>query len=229
MVIPWLKSANMNYPDFGSGNLNHLIPRIKMAVATQLNIRDMENIDIVLATSHFHDVVISKEGQTEGVDPLININYKGQQVKINMKKVWSDCAIAMPNDAQRNMMNASSDFEIIKKIILSLKNKETYIIHSPGADGNIGGYPVFINGQNATAEIYEKYFSAKDMKNCNLASIYLDGIEKVEAGNLYYSDELIEKVEKYFKVKIPKIVKLSEADSVAEFIVENIIEREIKK
>ena len=27
-VIPWLKSAGKAYPDFGSGNLNHLIPRI---------------------------------------------------------------------------------------------------------------------------------------------------------------------------------------------------------
>ncbi len=29
-VIPWLKSAGKNYPDFGSGNLNHLVPRIKL-------------------------------------------------------------------------------------------------------------------------------------------------------------------------------------------------------
>ena len=32
-VIPWLKSAGKAYPDFGSGNVNHLIPRIKLAVA----------------------------------------------------------------------------------------------------------------------------------------------------------------------------------------------------
>ena len=30
-VIPWLKSAGKSYPDFGSGNLNHLIPRIQFA------------------------------------------------------------------------------------------------------------------------------------------------------------------------------------------------------
>lgn len=30
-VIPWLKSAGMPYPDFGSGNLNHLVPRIQLA------------------------------------------------------------------------------------------------------------------------------------------------------------------------------------------------------
>ena len=32
-VIPWLKSAGKAYPDFGSGNINHLIPRIQFAAA----------------------------------------------------------------------------------------------------------------------------------------------------------------------------------------------------
>ena len=228
-VIPWLKSAEMCYPDFGSGNLNHLIPRIKMAVATQFEINDMENIDVTLATSHFHDVVISKEGQTEGVEPLININYKGQKIIPDMKKIWKECAIAMPSDAQRNMMNASSNFEIIKKIILSLKNKETFIVHSPGFGGNIGGYPVLIDGNACTVELYEKYFSAADMKICNSDSIYLDGIEKIEAGYLYYTDELIQKVQKCFNVQIPKAVKLTEVEDVATFIIEKIIKKQMDK
>ena len=32
-VIPWLKSAGLCYFDFGSGNLNHLIPRMKFYLA----------------------------------------------------------------------------------------------------------------------------------------------------------------------------------------------------
>ena len=55
-----------------------------MAVADDLNINDMENIDVTLATSHFHDVVISKEGQDEGVPPLININYKEEKISPDM-------------------------------------------------------------------------------------------------------------------------------------------------
>ena len=45
-VIPWLKSAGKAYPDFGSGNINHLIPRIKLAVAEQYHIEDFWTIDI---------------------------------------------------------------------------------------------------------------------------------------------------------------------------------------
>ena len=42
-VIPWLKSAGKAYPDFGSGNLNHLIPRIKFAAAQMLDVKDFWN------------------------------------------------------------------------------------------------------------------------------------------------------------------------------------------
>ena len=39
-IIPWLKSAGKAYPDFGSGNINHLVPRIKFAAAEICGIKD---------------------------------------------------------------------------------------------------------------------------------------------------------------------------------------------
>ena len=116
-VIPWLKSAGKAYPDFGSGNINHLIPRIQFAVAEKYGIQDAWNLDVTFATSHFHDVVISKEGQTEQVDQLIDIRYGGEKLEPDMDAIFSMCKIAMPVDAKRNMMNASSNFEIIEGIL----------------------------------------------------------------------------------------------------------------
>ena len=55
-VIPWLKSAGKAYPDFGSGNLNHLVPRIRFAVAKMLGVEDFWNVDVMFAAGHFHDV-----------------------------------------------------------------------------------------------------------------------------------------------------------------------------
>lgn len=226
-VIPWLKSAGENYPDFGSGNLNHLIPRIKMAAAQQLKESNPSNIEVVLATSHFHDVVISKEGQLEGVEPLIKILHNGKEANINLSEIWKNCAIEMPVDAKRNMMNASSNFEIIKKIIVALKDNSKQIIHTPGVVGNIGGYPIEINGSNAKASFYEKYFTLAEMRDANKKSIYLDGIEKVENGSLFYTDELILKVKKAFGVEIPKEVSFDNIEKTATFIIKNIIEPQL--
>lgn len=229
VVIPWLKSAGQNYPDFGSGNLNHLVPRIKVAVSELLPGSKVENINVILATSHFHDVVISREGHTEGVPPLIKILNDGHLVQVDLQEVWKRCAVDIPVNAMRNMMNASSNFEIIKKIVEALQYQTSQIIHSPGVAGNIGGYPVQINGREAKVSFYECFFSKQEMEHVNKKSIYLDGIEKIERGNLFYTDELISKVKKVFGVTIPKEISYADVESIASYIIKTIIEPQLEK
>lgn len=226
VVIPWLKSAEKAYPDFGSGNINHLIPRIKFVLAKENSILDWWNIDVTYAVAHFHDVVISKEGHTEGVKQLICAEYDGKKLEIE-DSVFLACKIAMPVDAKRNMMNASSNFEIIQAIFNAVRNKKQTKLHVPGFDGNIGGYPVIIDGTKTKTEVYidEQKFSLDEMQKKNLESIYLDGIENVINGKLFYTDELIQKVKDKFNVSLPKSVAFDEIDKVADFIINNIIEK----
>jgi hypothetical protein len=224
-VIPWLKSAGHPYPDFGSGNLNHLIPRIKFAAAQMCKIKDYWNIDVMLATAHFHDVVISKEGQTEGQNPLLSLNYRGEPLVPDQTELYRLCKISMPVDAKRNMMNASSNFDIVLSIIDALRDNSVKIFHSPGALGLPGGYPVRIDGKEKPpkAVIDESVFSLKDMMAVNKKSLALDGIESIENGTLIYTDILLEKVKKTFSVNLPKRVAFTDIDTVAEFIIGNII------
>ncbi|MDR0312062.1 MAG: hypothetical protein LBI14_00530 [Treponema sp.] len=226
-VIPWLRSAEHPYPDFGSGNLNHLIPRIKFAAAQMSGIKDYWNIEVMLATAHFHDVVISKEGQTEGQNPLLALNYKGKPLVLNETELYRLCKISMPVDAKRNMMNASSNFDIVFSIIDALRENSSKIFHSPGALGLPGGYPVRLDGKEnpPKAVIDESVFTLADMLTVNKKSLALDGIESIENGTLIYTDILLEKVKKAFSVDLPKRVAFTEIDTVAEFIIENIIKR----
>lgn len=227
-VIPWLKSAGMPYFDFGSGNLNHLIPRMKFFVAEKFGIENLNNIDITLVASHFHDVVISKEGHTEGVKLLLSIKYQGKELDINHDEVYKACCISMPTDQKRNMMNASSNFDIIYSVLSAIREKKKVKIHTPGVDGYIGGYPFIID---ATDDVVKEYFypgySMEEMEQVNRNSIYCDGIENVEKGYLIYTDELIQKVKERFCVEIPKKVHLSEAEKVAELLIENLIKQRI--
>lgn len=230
-VIPWLKSAGKAYPDFGSGNINHLIPRIKLAVAEQYHIEDFWNIDITYATAHFHDVVISKEGHTEGVDQLICIKYNGKVIKADLKKIFADCKIVMPVDAKRNMMNASSNFEIIKAVLDAVRNGKKVKLHCPGIFGEVGGYPVIVDGtkENIVSYIETNDFTLDQMRSKNAESIYLDGIEKVEAGALYYTDELLHKVKKAFGVELVKCVPFDKIEETAQFIINEIIDKQRNK
>lgn len=228
-VIPWLKSAGRNYPDFGSGNINHLIPRIKYAVAEELGIKDFWNVKVMFATSHFHDVVISKEGHNEGMEQLIRCYYNDEEVKIDQNDVFKKCKIAMPTDAKRNMMNASSNYDIIMSIINALREEKETTFFSPGALGEIGGYPVIIDGKNCAAKIDDSVFSINDMRDANRKSISYDGIKNVENGILTYTDELLDKVKKSFSVDLTKNVRYEDIDNVANFIIKEIIEPEMDK
>ena len=223
-VIPWLKSAGMPYFDFGSGNLNHLIPRMKFFVAEKFGIENLNDIDITLVASHFHDVVISKEGHTEGVKLLLSINYQGKELDINHDEVYKACGIPMPTDQKRNMMNASSNFDIIYSIFSAIREKKAIKIHTPGVDGHIGGYPFIIDGTGEEVKGYMALnYTLEDMEQVNRNSIYCDGIENVVDGRLIYTDELLEKVKGKFYVELPKEVRLSKAEDVAKLLIEKII------
>lgn len=224
-VIPWLKSAGKPYPDFGSGNLNHLVPRIQFAAAEMLQIKDFWNIDIAFAAGHFHDVCISKEGHAEGIELPLKIFYKGEEKKLPQTKIFASCKIAMPISAQRNMMNASSNYQIITATVEAIRREETKKLFIPGAFGNLGGYPVLIGYQEGRigAWIDESVFDMKEMNKANQDSMYLDGIEKIRDGSLYYTDELIQKVVKEFGVDMPKVVNFKDIEETAQFIIDKII------
>lgn len=225
VVIPWLKSAGKSYFDFGSGNLNHLIPRMKFYIASKYKIDNLNDIDITLAASHFHDVVISKEGHAEEQDILLDIRCHGVVLHFDKAALLKACMIDMPIDQKRNMMNASSNFNIIYTIIDAIDKKKKVKIHTPGVVGEIGGYPYIIDAtsREITSYIDSSVFSLEEMRSFNRLSIYLDGIADVKDGSLYYTVELVNKVRRCFGVELPLEVKYDEIDEVAQYIIDKIV------
>ena len=230
-VIPWLKSVGKAYPDFGSGNLNHLVPRIRYAVADILGIKDFWNVKVSFAAGHFHDVCISKEGQTEGVELPLKVYYRDELKDIDQNEIFSRCKISMPVDAQRNMMNASSNYQIISAIIETIRTGKDKKIFSPGVFGEIGGYPVIVGYRYGSIDTWidESDFSYEEMNKADRASMYLDGIEDVRDGKLIYTDELIEKAQKVFGATLPKEVPYDKIEETAKFIIDEIINPQLEK
>ena len=230
-VIPWLKSAGKAYPDFGSGNLNHLIPRIKFAVAEILGVNDFWNVDVMFAAGHFHDVVISKEGQNEGVELPLRVYYKGQEQDIDQNEIFSRCKISMPVDAQRNMMNASSNYRIIDAVIEAVRSKKSQLVFFFFFFGNIGGYTVYIGYKDGKLDAWidESVFSFEEMNKADRASMALDGVEDVTDGTLIYTDYLIKKAKNAFGVELPKKVSFDDIDKTAKFIIDEIITPQLDK
>ena len=97
-------------------------------------------------------------------------------------------------------------------------------------DNNLGGYPVILDGSKDKVSVYfdESEFSLDEMRKVNAQSIYLDGIEKVENGVLTYTDELIAKAKKAFGVELPKNVAFDDIDRTAQFIIDEIITKNVQ-
>ena len=225
-VIPWLKSAGKAYPDFGSGNLNHLVPRMRFAVAEMLDADDFWNVDIMFAAGHFHDVVISKEGHTGGVTLPLRVLYRGEEQHIPADEIFSKCNIATPTDQTRNMMNASSNYAIICAVIDAVRGHNgMHRLFIPGFDGQIGGYPVAVGYREGKLDAWidESVFSYEEMNRASRVSMALDGVEDVVDGTLVYTDALIEKAEKAFGVTLPKRVPFDKIEETAQFIIDKII------
>ena len=225
VVIPWLKSAKKAYPDFGSGNINHIVPRIKYAVAEMIGADDYWNVDVMLAAGHFHDVCISKEGQTEGVNLPLKIYYRGEEQNLSHEEVFKACHISMPVDQTRNMMNASSNYQIIYAVIKAIRTRQSQKIFIPGFGGNIGGYPVLVGYKDAMLDAWidESVFSFEEMNKANRLSIVLDGVEDVKDGVLIYTDALLEKTREAFGKELPKRVAFGDIDRTAKYIIDEII------
>lgn len=124
-------------------------------------------------------------------------------------------------------MNASSNFEIIQGILNAIRRQEKVKLHCPGVFGEIGGYPVIIDGTGdmPAAYIDQETFGLDAMRRKNRESIYLDGIRDVAGGTLYFTDELIEKVQRAFSVSMMQEVGFEDIEKAAQFLITEIIEK----
>ena len=78
------------------------------------------------------------------------------------------------------------------------------------------------------AYIDESVFPMEKMRDKNRESMYLDGIENIKGGTLFYTDELCRKVKTAFGVTLMKEVPFSEIESAAQFLTEEVIEKNIQ-
>jgi hypothetical protein len=231
----WLKSAGLAHPDFGSGTLNHLVPRVRLAVAAALGFDDpevLDEIDVTMATSHFHAAAIGREGVTDGVEPLLYVEHHGREVGLKAEDIYRRCALALPTDEKRNMMNASSNLEIITKLLQAVRTQEFQKLHVPGLDGWVGGYPFFVRPGDPSSSafecgILEEPFPLAEMIEHNRRSIYLDGIAGVREGVVHYTPELVQKVKQAFGFDLPGEVSLDASDEVAAALFECILSKPV--
>ena len=82
-------------------------------------------------------------------------------------------------------------------------------------------------GSEIKAAVDEEYFDIDSMRRKNRQSIYLDGIQNIDKGILFFTDELIEKCRTSFNIALMKQVKFEEIEHAAQFLIREVIEKNI--
>lgn len=208
-VCPALESVGLA-PFTGAGNLNHLIPRIQMGLGKKLNVPPQQ-VDVLMLGSHFLNTYVSKEASAKGSPYFMECKVNGEKVQgISDEEIFNLAKMSTVSGPTRNLM-ISSD---VVKITQSIMFDEGFLMHLPGPNGLVGGYPAKIFEDRIDIVLPEGLTLEKAIE-INAGSLSYDGIEDIKDGKIYFTDDVIDKMKKVFALNYPKSIKVEDCEAFA--------------
>lgn len=203
-------------PYTGAGNINHLIPRIKVAASRLFRV-DPRELEINFVCSHFSNTYISKEGTDKGSPTLLTIkNKETDEVYYDetigtpevKKTIFSLCKDVSAGGPIRNQMIATDCTEIVR--LLTNDDTEGELIHVPGFKGNPGGFRVVVHN-NEFIKSTDDNWSWSSINSTNMIGLQMDGIQEItEEGVVRFTPEVRERFKKVFNFVYPSQLSATE-------------------
>lgn len=222
-VSPALKTLGME-PYVSAGNINHLIPRVKNAIAGLLKEKngidaELEDIKVLMAGSHYLNTYVSKEGSAKGSAYKMHWTYKDNTFsEITDSEIFTGCQIPTISGPERNWMIAS-DIVRLMELMVKRDNVE-YMVHAPGPFGLIGGYPLtFLNGE---MKVEESIWTIDEMEAANQNSLSYDGVEAIDQNGIHFTETARNRMKAVFGMDYPSVIKVSECETFSNELAEYI-------
>ena len=214
-VSPALASIGLA-PYTSAGNLNHLVPRMKMAYADMTG-ENTKDISVTFVGAHYVNTYISKEGDPKGSPYLLKISGK-KDILVPDEEIFKRCVLPTISGPERNWMIAS-DVVVLMQLMLDRSGAKLRT-HAPGPFGMVGGYPlVFCNGNMS---LDETVFSADEMERANRGSLACDGVENIDSGGITFTDEVIARMKSVFGLDYPKTLTIEDCETFAAKIAQKL-------
>lgn len=218
-VCPALASAGLA-PLCGAGNLNHLIPRIRIGLAGKLGVGPSQ-VDVTMIGSHFLNTYVSRDASAAGSPYFMECRVGGMKVSgLSDEEIFKLSLMKTVSGPPRNAMIASDVVEIIKA---TLSGAGTFM-HIPGPNGLPGGYPCRVYPDRVELALPDGV-SPEEAVSINKKSLAFDGIEDVSGGSITFTDGLREKMKKVFGLQYPKNLELDDCEKFAARISEVLARR----
>ena len=204
-VSPALASIGLA-PYTSAGNLNHLVPRMKMAYADITGV-STKDIDVTFVGAHYANTYISKEGHPKGSPYLLKVSGKGG-ASVPDEEIFRRCAMPTVSGPERNWMIAS-DVVVLMRLMLDRSGAKLKT-HAPGPFGMVGGYPLIF--ENGEMSLDEKEFIADEMEHVNRGSLACDGVENIDSTGITFTDDVIKKMKAVFGIDYPKTLSVDDCE-----------------
>ncbi|WP_406466489.1 hypothetical protein OH738_00630 [Streptomyces hirsutus] len=175
-VHPVLAAAGLS-PHIGIGNVANNVPGIRASAADQLGM-DVAEIDALLVAHHYVSHRLSRRGDSGPAAMALAVLHQGQDItgKLDVPEVLR----RLPADYRRTgglagqAMTAASALSVLEP----LADGRDALVHAPGPDGLVGGYPVLLS-EGRTRLVLPGGMSREEAVAVNLSGQWHDGIAEI--------------------------------------------------
>jgi hypothetical protein len=207
-VSPLLKSVGVRMPTIGMGNLDNLVPVIRMQIAQKMSV-PMQNIKVYLFGHHFNNVWCTRQ-RPGGMCPYkMKIYIQGEDVTSQ----FDTDELMLGTTKTKNRLGGTDGSSLTAssavKHALAFLNDSEIFSHSPGVNGNVGGYPFYIKESKVELTL-PNGITLEDALKVNLEGQYRDGIEEIQKdGTVIFTKEAVHLMEEALNYKC-KIMKFQD-------------------
>jgi hypothetical protein len=175
-------------PTAGVGNLDEIVPKIRILGAQQLGI-DPDELQVSLVAHHALEAWVFGSGKGEPPPHYLRIDHHGEDVstRVGAEKILF-APYPITGGPAWNFLSAGSAVRIVKALLVDYETR----LHVPGPKGLPGGYPVMASNSGIQLNLPEE-LSIENAVAINERSHRYDGIERIESdGTVVFMKETVD-------------------------------------
>lgn len=187
-VVNTVLKARGLTPTTGVGNLDEVVPKIRLLGAEKLGVTPGE-LQVTLVAHHALEGWVYGDPGGQPPPYYLKVKHEGQDVT---KEVEAEellfAPYRLPSGPAWHFLSAGSATRMVKALL----SKEKVFLHAPGPLGFPGGYPIHASKQGIALALPPE-LSLEEAVRINQASHPFDGIQSVEAdGTVIFCQESVE-------------------------------------
>ena len=190
-----LRNAGFKGPEVGIGNVGNVVPGIRRAVAHLLG-EDITDVDVRLVAQHHFSFKIPSRGTAEGLPYHMTTLLRGIDVTHQLDLGTLFGLLPVRFKRTRGIPAQINTASSAMSIITELAESTGKVVHAPGPNGIVGGYPVQID-EHGTHIVLPDNLTLDEAIAINEAGQRLDGIERIDQnGTVHFTESHMEIVKR---------------------------------